>query len=122
MSYLIRLLHVGTASFLIGGAILILILYFRSRSQPGTEDWRWLLDAMSAYEWGFWAAIGLIVATGIGNIGAFGDGLPDPDSTWGRDFTAKLSLALAFVVFLSCGRPCWCCASRMVMVGELRCG
>ena len=45
---------------------------------------------MQAYEYGFWAAIGLIVATGVGNLAHFGEGLPGPESDWGRQFTLKL--------------------------------
>jgi hypothetical protein len=51
-----------------------------------------LLKLMEAYEYGFWAAMGFIVATGVGNIAHFGDGLPGLHSTWGLRFSLKLAL------------------------------
>ncbi|MFB6171570.1 MAG: CopD family protein [Haloarculaceae archaeon] len=46
------------------------------------------------YEWLFWGVVAVMVVTGVGNVGAFGRGLPGPDSAWGATFTAKL-LAVA---------------------------
>src|SRR5262245_17937327 len=92
MSYLVRFIHVGSASFLVGATTLLLILLLLSKVRGDHEHDRWLLELMAAYEWGFWVCIGLIAATGLGNVGAFHDGLPEPDSEWGRDFTVKLSI------------------------------
>lgn len=47
------------------------------------------------YELGFWALLGLLVATGVGNLGAVG--APGPDTQWGTVLTAKLLVVLAFV-------------------------
>ena len=58
-----------------------------------------LLDLMQAYEWASWAAIGLVIMTGVGNLGHLGDALPDPGSEWGRELTMKLGLVGVFLVF-----------------------
>lgn len=42
------------------------------------------------YEWLFWGVVAVLVVTGFGNVGAFGRGLPGPNSAWGRTFTVKL--------------------------------
>ena len=46
------------------------------------------------YEWLFWAALGVLVATGVGNLAQFGEGLPDPATAWGRRLMLKLLLVL----------------------------
>ncbi len=99
MSFLIRFVHVGSASFLLGGATLILILLLLSRAHLDPAHRSGLLDLMAAYEWGFWACLALIAATGVGNVGAFHDALPEASSEWGRTFTTKLALVVAFVAF-----------------------
>lgn len=50
---------------------------------------------LRGYEAAFWGALGVSVATGVGNLGAFGEGLPAVSSPWGGALSWKLSLALA---------------------------
>ena len=97
MAFAIRWLHVTSAAFLFGGALLLFILFLVSKRRAA--DRRTLLDLMQAYEWASWGAIGLIVATGAGNVGHFGAALPDPASEWGREFTLKLALVGVFLAF-----------------------
>ena len=97
MAFAIRWLHVTSAAFLFGGALLLFILFLVSKRRAA--DRRTLLDLMQAYEWASWGAIGLIVVTGVGNLGHFGAGLPNPDSEWGREFTLKLALVGLFLAF-----------------------
>jgi hypothetical protein len=97
MAFAIRWLHVTSAAFLFGGALLLFILFLVSKRRAA--DRRTLLDLMQAYEWASWGAIGLIVATGAGNLGHFGAALPDPASEWGREFTLKLALVGVFLAF-----------------------
>src|SRR5688572_19856931 len=92
MAFLVRSIHVGSVSFILGGAILLLIVFYLHRTAPLSSS-DVVLKLMQAYEYGFWAAMGLIVATGVGNLAHFGEGLPDPESDWGRQFTLKLALA-----------------------------
>lgn len=98
MSYLIRLVHVGSASFIFGGAALIFIsLIVWSRHSSGLVPP--LLDLMAAYEWGFWACIGLLIATGVGHLAHFGAALPGPKSDWGETFVVKMLLVFVFLFF-----------------------
>lgn len=91
MAFLVRSIHVGSVTFVLGGALLLVLIFYLNRSTPLSST-DVLLKLMEAYEYGFWAATGLIVATGIGNIAHFGDGLPGVDSTWGGRFALKLAL------------------------------
>jgi putative copper export protein len=50
------------------------------------------------YEWLFWAAAGVLVMTGVGNLGAFGSGLPEPDTRWGTTLVVKLSSVFVLIV------------------------
>ena len=50
------------------------------------------------YEQVFWAAAGVLVMTGIGNLGAFGVSLLEPSTAWGTTLVAKLWLVAALIV------------------------
>lgn len=102
MAFLVRSIHVGSVTFILGGAILLLIIFYLNRSGPLSSS-DVALKLMAAYEYGFWAAMGLIVATGVGNVAHFGDGLPDFDSAWGQRFTLKLAL-VGVLLFVSAVR------------------
>ncbi len=96
MAFLVRSLHVGSASFVLGGAILLIIVFYLSRSDSLSTSV--MLKLMQAYEWGFWAAMGLIVATGIGNVAYLGAAIPGAESEWGMKFLAKLGLFAALLL------------------------
>ncbi len=98
MAFIVRLVHVGSASLLFGGALLIFILLRLSKRKPGDSGWEVVQDLMRIYEWAAWVSLGLIVATGIGNLGHYGDTLPGPRTEWGRELTVKLGLVLVFIV------------------------
>lgn len=98
MAFLIRTIHVGSAAFILGGAVLLILVFFVAREQRATNA-RWQLTLMQAYEWGFWGAVGLIVATGVGNLGHFGKALPAPSSDWGHHLTTKLALVAALLLY-----------------------
>ena len=96
MTYLIRWLHVASMAGLFGGAILIVFLSFQiSDRRPGE-----LLHVAQAYEWIFWLAIGLLVMTGVGNLGAFGAAVPEPETDWGMKLVIKLA-AVGVLALLS---------------------
>ena len=44
----------------------------------------------------FWGAVGVMLATGVGNVGALG--APGPTTRWGTLLTVKLSLVLLLLV------------------------
>jgi hypothetical protein len=96
-AFFVRWIHVTSASVLIGGALLVIILSltwaYRDESQRHS-----LLELMQIYEVAFWAGIGLIVMSGVGNIAHFGEGLPQPESMWGHKFTIKLLLVVIFLI------------------------
>jgi uncharacterized membrane protein len=99
MSFLVRFIHVGSVSFLLGGALLIalLFLFLRSRTVSDAGDGV-LLELVKVYEWAFWAAVAMVVITGLGNLGRFGEGLPEPGSEWGQDLMLKFLLVLSFLM------------------------
>jgi hypothetical protein len=100
MTFLVRWVHVASVSFLFGGALLLfLFAVFLRRRESRETSRRLLLDLMQVYEWGSWAALSLIVVTGIGNLGAYGDSLPDPRSDWGGKLSLKLVLVGVFLLF-----------------------
>ncbi|WP_435147950.1 CopD family protein [Halobaculum sp. P14] len=47
------------------------------------------------FECVFWAAMGVMVVTGVGNLGALG--APGPGTRWGAVFTLKLAVVALFV-------------------------
>jgi putative copper export protein len=106
MAFVVRSIHVGSVTFILGGALLLVLVFYFHRSGPLSSS-DVILKLMEAYEYGFWAAMGLIVATGVGNVAHFGDSLPGLDSTWGARFSLKLALvgvllALSASVSLRC--------------------
>lgn len=99
MPLLIRWLHVSSVAFILGGALLIFILLHVTHRNQDASSRRVLQDLMRIFEWGSWASIGLVIATGIGNLGHFGASLPDARSDWGKELTLKLGLVVVFLLF-----------------------
>jgi hypothetical protein len=79
---------------ILGGALLVWWLGVR---RHGAGE-RTVVDVAERYEWIFWAAIGVQVMTGVGNLGAFGDALPPPESAWGTKLIVKLVAVLALAI------------------------
>lgn len=84
----IRTAHVLAMALLVGGAA---GLWAAARRTP--DD---LHALATGYEWLFWAALGVLVLTGVGNLGALG--APGPATRWGQVLLAKLALVTAFVL------------------------
>jgi hypothetical protein len=61
---------------------------------------RLIFELAPAYEWAFWSLAGVMVATGISNLGLKGDGLLGPETTWGTALLVKL-IAVLLLVALS---------------------
>lgn len=73
-----------------GGAFLVAWLSWRTRDD--------VTETALRYEQVFWAAAGVLVMTGIGNLGAFGVSLLEPSTSWGTTFIAKLWLVAALIM------------------------
>lgn len=87
----VRWLHVAAMALALGGALLVAWLAFR---EPADR----VVAVALRYEQAFWLAAGVLVMTGVGNLGAFGVGLPQPGTGWGMTFSAKLLLVAVIVV------------------------
>ena len=96
----VRWLHLLGMATLLGGAVLAWAL-FRLDDRPDAAGVGGVaaLDAgtsavalrvATAYEWLFWAGAGLLVLTGVGNLGAMAPAIPDPTTPWGAAFSVKL--------------------------------
>jgi hypothetical protein len=79
---------------ILGGALLVWWLGVRRHGADG----RTVVDVAERYEWIFWAAIGVQVMTGVGNLGAFGGALPPSESAWGTKLIVKLVAVLALAI------------------------
>ena len=97
-SFVVRWVHVLGMVVVVGGSasLCIMLLSNRGEGEPVWESAR--LRAAMGYEWAFWAAIGVLVLTGVGNAGAFAGHLPTPETVWGWKFVAKLFGVLGLIV------------------------
>ena len=90
----VRWAHVAGIAAILGGALLVWLLGVRRNgTNAGT-----VVAVAHLYEWIFWAAIGVQVMTGVGNLGAFGEALPPSDSAWGTKLIVKLVAVLALAI------------------------
>lgn len=94
---LIRAVHVVAATLILGGAAIVWLLAVRTSAEASRAQAEAVLFAAERYEWVFWASAAAIVATGVGNLGAFGEGLPAPDSEWGGTLLVKLGAVLVLL-------------------------
>lgn len=82
-----RWLHVLALAVVFGGAVVLAV----AAAVPSASARR--------YEYAFWAALAVLVLTGVGNVGAAAPAVPRPESPWGRQFTLKLLAVALFVAF-----------------------
>jgi hypothetical protein len=94
LSLFVRWAHVAGMAAILGGALLV---WWLGVARKGA-DAGMVVDVAERYEWIFWAAIGLQVMTGVGNLGAFGQALPPSASGWGTKLVVKLVAVLALAV------------------------
>jgi len=92
--FAVRYVHVACVALLIGGAVLLTTCSARAAAAPPMKT---LVSIAVAYEWVFWAAAGIAVATGVGNLGLKGDGLLGADTGWGTALSIKLALVLTLL-------------------------
>lgn len=86
----IRWLHVAAMAVAFGGAFLVAWLAWRTKDH--------VIETAVRYEQVFWAAAGVLVMTGIGNLGAFGVSLLEPSSAWGTTLIVKLWLVAVLII------------------------
>jgi uncharacterized membrane protein SirB2 len=86
----IRWLHVAAMAVAFGGSFLVAWLSWRTKDD--------VIETAVRYEQIFWAAAGVLVMTGIGNLGAFGVSLLEPSTSWGTTLIVKLWLVAALIV------------------------
>lgn len=92
-SLAVRFGHVLGMALVLGGAVFVWFLF---RDVDVRTDHRRALTAASAYERLFWAAMGLLVMTGVGNLGSLAPSIPGGD--WAVTLTAKLLLVVAVLL------------------------
>jgi hypothetical protein len=91
LALVVRYVHVVAMATAFGGALLVTWLAWRL---PAAR----ISEIALRYEQLFWLAAGVLVMTGVGNLGAFGIALPAPATGWGRTFIAKLVLIVLLVL------------------------
>ena len=84
---LVRWVHVLGMAALFGGAVLV---WGVLRLDEASEDPPAGLRVAATYEWLFWAGLGLLVLTGVGNLGSMAPAIPGPETRWGAAFATKL--------------------------------
>jgi putative copper export protein len=97
LSFVVRFVHVAAMAILVGGSVLVVMMLLAADAQSGTDAPR-LPDIVISYEWLAWLAIGLLIMTGVGNLGAFGTAVPPPQTAWGQKLTLKLALVALLVL------------------------
>lgn len=91
------IIPVAAMAVIVGGSLALAIAGSRSLDQA------FLGAEVRSYEWVFWIAASVIVLTGVGNMAALGQGLPNAEGGWGSLFRAKL-LVVGLLLALSFGR------------------
>ncbi|MFU1780071.1 CopD family protein [Haloarcula japonica] len=83
----IRTLHVLAMAALVGGTTMLWYSYRNGAIAT--------LAPARQFEWLFWAGVGVLVFTGIGNLGALGP--PGPGTDWGQTLLAKLAVVVGLI-------------------------
>lgn len=88
----VRWLHVLGMALALGGALLTWLLLRADARVPSATT----LLVASTYERLFWGAMGLLVMTGVGNLGTLAPSVPR--GAWSATLSAKLLLVVLLVV------------------------
>jgi subtilisin family serine protease len=89
----VRWLHVLAATIAVGGSVLTWAVCRTAENDP---DIGGVVSVARGYEWLFWAAVGALVMTGVGNLGAFAPTLPG--GRWRATLDLKLGLLVVVLV------------------------
>lgn len=90
---LVRSVHVLGMALLVGGAAFTWG-YLRWVASSGETG----LAVAAGYEWLFWTALGTMVVTGVGNLGALAPAVPGPGTAWGGTLMVKLLAVLGLLL------------------------
>jgi hypothetical protein len=91
----VRWLHVVAMAVALGGGALAWRVS-RAGASSHPADAETTLAVATAYEVAFWGALGVLVMTGVGNLGALAPAIPR--GQWGAAFVAKLGVLLVVLV------------------------
>ena len=91
----VRMIHVLAATVLVGGSFGLALAGW---SAPTAQRGAIFVATAARYEVVFWLTFAAIVATGVGNLGVFGEVLRGPETEWGRTLTLKLALVFALAL------------------------
>lgn len=97
-SLVIRTVHVLAVALAVGGAVLVWGFVRVGARSARPSNGSQVLALARTYEWVFWGAFGLLVVTGVGNLGSFAPGVPAPGTRWGTVLLAKLVVILGLLV------------------------
>ncbi|ELZ98958.1 hypothetical protein C440_01340 [Haloferax mucosum ATCC BAA-1512] len=89
-SLLVRFVHVSGMALIFGGAVFAWAAFRTSESSRPQNR-----SLATTYEWVFWGTMGLLLVTGVGNLGTLGP--PGPTTRWGTILTTKLAAVIGFV-------------------------
>jgi putative copper export protein len=95
----VRLLHVLAMALAVGGAVAVWWLARRSVVGESAVETDAAVEIAGVYEAGFWAAAGLLVMTGVGNLGSLAPAVPPAETYWGTVFAVKLLLVVGLLAF-----------------------
>ncbi len=95
--FAVRYVHIVSVALLSGGALTVCAV---SASSAAITEPKPALMLAVAYERAFWLAAGVMVATGVSNLGMKGDGVLGRDTAWGAALFVKLT-GVAFLLMLS---------------------
>lgn len=88
----VRALHVLAATLAVGIPVGLSFVLAAGPAPDVVERLVWRAERVQ------WVALGVLLATGVGNLAAFGDGLPDVSSSWARVLFVKLGFVLLLLV------------------------
>ena len=95
----VRWVHVLGMAAVFGGAVLTWMAMHGDGAPAAPDGTRSApLRIAAAYEWLFWSGAGLLVLTGVGNLGAMAPVIPGPGTGWGRTFSVKLVVVLVLLL------------------------
>ena len=107
IALIIRFVHVISAGILIGGSTLVWVVAWKFPKKDATSL-RSFITTAEQYEWIFWSTLGLLVMTGVGNLGSFGTHVPEHATRWGNTLSLKfigaiflLSISLVRTLLIS---------------------
>lgn len=89
----VRWLHLVGMAVALGGSVLTWSAFRRDAVADEVAA-----SVAVGYERAFWPAMGVLVMTGVGNLGALAPYVPEPGTEWALVFAVKLGAVVALLV------------------------